>query len=185
VLRRASTFTGDFCPDPAPCAVTIAGAGNPHLSCDRIGPHILSRIIGRYGEDVELVETGIHGLALLDLIRKQDLLIVIDACIGSGPPGSVVLRDLSISERPSRGASAHQIGPMEAFLVARYLYSESIPKRSILITVETRGLGEQEERTACERAIQALDREIEAWRATRGQRKRPWKIMSNCTRSRD
>jgi hydrogenase maturation protease len=149
------------------CPITIAGAGNPLLSFDRIGPCVLSCIENRYGDEVELCETGTNGLALLDIIHRQELLIVIDACIGARPPGSVSVIDVAEIETIGRGASVHQLGPVEALIVGRYLYPERMPHRSLLLTVDTNGLDDRQESAACSRAIEALDREIEGWRAAK------------------
>jgi Ni,Fe-hydrogenase maturation factor len=119
--------------------------------------------------DVELCETGTNGLALLDILHCQDLLIVVDACVGSGPPGFIGITDMDSCETLSRGASIHQIGPVESLLIGRYLYPELMPQRSLLITVDTNGLEKDREDVACDQAIKVLDREIGAWRAAKAQ----------------
>jgi hydrogenase maturation protease len=118
---------------------------------------------------VELCETGTNGLALLDIIRHQDLLIVVDACLGSGPPGLVSLIDPSHIEHVSRGASVHQLGPVEALMIGSRLYPEMMPQRSLLITVDTNDLKEEDESVACEQVIRTIDREIQAWRLEKTQ----------------
>jgi hydrogenase maturation protease len=159
----------EFHRNDSSCPVTIAGAGHALLAIDAIGPQVLSRITHRYGNDVELCETGTNGLALLDILRRQELLIIVDACIGTGPPGSVSIIDPTLEETAIHGTSVHQIGPIEALQVGRLLYPERMPRRSLLIAVDTDGLKDDGEEAACERAIQALDQEIEAWRAAKTQ----------------
>ncbi len=165
MLSRTAIRSKEPGHDIGPCPVTIAGAGNPLLSCDRIGSRVLSLITNRYGKDVELWDAGTNGLSLLDILHRQDLLIVVDACFGEGPPGRVAVVDPATKETVSRGASIHQIGPVEALLVGRYLYPERMPQRLLLITVDTNGLTDGEEEAACQRAIQSLDFEIGVWRA--------------------
>jgi hydrogenase maturation protease len=143
--------------------VTIAGTGNSLVACDRIGHLVLSRITGRYGEDVELFEAGTNGLDLLDIIRCQELLIIVDACLGDGPPGSVTIVEPDLEAAVRQNTSIHQISAIEALLIGHFLYPERMPRRFLLIMVNTRGLESNEEDIACERAIQALDREIGAW----------------------
>ena len=69
--------------------VTIAGSGNWLLGHDRIGPRVLERVAGRWGDEVELVDIGTTSLALLDHLRGQELLLVVDACAGMASPGEV------------------------------------------------------------------------------------------------
>jgi len=61
----------------------------------------------------------------------------------------------------------HQIGPLETLIIAARLYPEDMPKRVVLIGIETEGMDERMEEAACEEAIAILDREIESWRRAR------------------
>jgi hydrogenase maturation protease len=145
--------------------VTVVGAGNRLVSCDRIGGRVLSQIAGRYGAEIELCESATNGLDLLDIIRCQDLLVIVDACLEDGPPGSVTVSEPNpeIMIRPN--TSIHQISAMDALMIGQYLYPERMPRRLLLITVNTKGLDESEEEVACEQAIQVLDHELAAWRS--------------------
>ncbi len=79
--------------------VTIAGSGNWLLGHDRIGPRVLNKIHGRYGLAVSAVDLGTSPLALLDHLYHQELLIVVDACVGHGKPGEVMLVELDLRAR--------------------------------------------------------------------------------------
>ncbi|VFM96535.1 MAG: hydrogenase maturation protease [Candidatus Kentron sp. G] len=145
--------------------ISIAGAGNWLISHDRIGPRVLRLIRGRYGPAVELCDIGTSGLRLLDYLRGQALLVIIDACLMNEAPGTIrVLEpDLRTPEDAFDGAagrSTHQIGPLETLALAQRLYRENMPRRVLLIMVETRGIDAATERAACREVVGALDRAL-------------------------
>jgi Ni,Fe-hydrogenase maturation factor len=81
-------------PEVARAPISVAGAGNWLVPWDRIGPRVLELLEGRFpGSDVELVDLGSTGLALLDSLRAQELLILVDASSLGGAPG--LIRELS------------------------------------------------------------------------------------------
>lgn len=147
--------------------VAVVGAGNWLIASDRAGPRVLERIRGRYGPEVELRDMGSAGLALLDHLHGQELMCLVDACLLGGPPGRVYVSELSFEGIPASVGSVHQIGPLETLTIAARLYPEQMPKRVILIGVETEGIDDQTEEIACEEAVAVLDREIENWRKAR------------------
>lgn len=138
-------------------AVTVAGAGNWLLGHDRVGPRVLERIRGRYGRAVELVDLGTDPLALLDHLHRQRLLVVIDACVGLGAPGDIRIVEADLERPLGRETSVHQIGPVETLVVARHLWPERLPDRTLLVMVETGDLDDAAEEELCTRAVAALD----------------------------
>ena len=153
--------------DPARVApVTVAGSGNWLLGQDRIGPRVLERIAGRWGDGAELVDIGTTSLALLDCLRGQELLLVVDAYLGPEPPGEVLVREPDLSAACPPSTSIHQIGPLEALAVGRELEPENMPRRVVLVLVQTRDLDPEAEARACDAVIDVLDREVEACQST-------------------
>jgi hydrogenase maturation protease len=138
----------------------VAGAGNWLLASDRIGPRVLAMAAERYPVGVELCDIGSTALSLLDSLRGQDLLIVIDACVGRGTPGEIFVIEPDLSAIPGRGTSTHQIGPVETLNIAQHLEPASMPRQTLLILVETGEFGAGDEEDACRRVIEVLDREI-------------------------
>jgi hydrogenase maturation protease len=125
--------------------LTLAGAGNALIAHDRIGPAVIDAFRACPLDDLEVVELRGGGLGLLDVLRGQDALIVVDACATGGAPGAqreVELPELLATPQPPQGMSLHQIGPLEALQVAAELYPERMPRRVILLLVETEGLDE-------------------------------------------
>lgn len=80
---------------------------------------------------------GLAGLALLDLLDGEPLLVVVDAVQLGAPPGTLHVLDW---ERvpPARGAavSVHGIGLREALDVGARLQPERMPRRTVLVGVE-------------------------------------------------
>lgn len=145
-------------------SITVAAAGNWIISCDRIGPRVLEDVERLAPRGVELADVGTSGLALLDRLHAQELLVVVDACVGRGRPGEVLVEDPDLLAPFGRDPSVHQIGPREALAVARHLTPEVMPARIRLVLVETGGLQEPDEDDAVRRAAGAVLAEIECWR---------------------
>ncbi len=144
--------------------VTVAASGNWMLGSDRIGPAVLERLEGRIADDVELADLGSGSLALLDHLRGQELLILVDACVGRGTPGEVMVAEPSANGVPSGWPSVHQIGPVETLAVARQLYPELMPEHVRLVLVETSTLDQELETRACREAVATVEREVAQWR---------------------
>lgn len=144
--------------------ITVAAAGNWIISCDRIGPRVLAEVERLAPPGVELSDVGMSGLALLDHLHAQELLVVVDACVGHGSPGQVLVEELDLLAPLGREPSVHQIGPREALVVASHLYPGEMPERVRLVLVETGGLEESGEDDAVRQAAEAVMNEIECWR---------------------
>ena len=69
----------------------VLGLGNPILCDDGVGIHVVRELRGRVnGRQVGVVETGLAGLRLLDLLTGYDKAIIIDAIkSGKGSAGDV------------------------------------------------------------------------------------------------
>lgn len=126
---------------------------------------MIEALEGRYGDDVELCHAS--GLNLLGCLRGQELMIVVDACIAGREPGSVWAQEPELERETVRETSVHQIGPVEALVVARHLYPDDLPRRVLLLLVETEALDEAREASATEQVIDFIDREVAAWRSRR------------------
>lgn len=144
---------------PSEAPVSIVGAGHFMISYDNIGPRVLELLEGRYDDKVvELICIGTAGLGLLDYMRGQSLLVVVDACVDDRQPGEVIVREIDFDVVPSRESSVHQIGPIETLQVAKHLYPETLPRRTLLVLVETRDTDEATQEHACRRVVELLDR---------------------------
>ncbi len=143
--------------------VSIVGAGTWLLSIDCIGPCVLERIQGRYGPEVELCEVGNTGLALLDHLHEQELMLIVDAGILDGNLGQIQVIEPDLDQPQTNFSSVHQIGPIETLAIAKRLFVDQMPKHVLLILVETSGMDDKLCTTACEQVIAILDHEIEKY----------------------
>jgi hydrogenase maturation protease len=140
--------------------ITVAAAGHFMVQHDTIGPRVLTRIEGRYPDaEVEVVDLGTSGLALLDRLRGQRLLVVVDACVGLGAPGALVERryDPDQQQAVGRETSVHQLGPLEALQIARELYPAQLPNHTVLLLVDTNGADDAALEAASARVVERLD----------------------------
>lgn len=142
-------------------AVTVVTAGNPFVSFDRIGPLVAEELLGQLPEQTELVNMGTDSLALLDLMRGQDLLLVVDACLGGTEPGTISITEPVFAKGRVSGTTLHHVGPQEVLTMASLLYPEKVPRRCKLILVETGGLLPDEVPEAAARAAEIVRREID------------------------
>lgn len=154
--------------NPAP--VTVVGCGNWRDRDDRVGPRALAALRGRLAPDVALADVGVTVLGLLDLLHGQELLVLVDACVGRARPGAVTILDADAADPPVGRPSLHQIGPLETLAVTRELYPDRLPRTIRLVLIETGGLAEEEEAAAVRHAVAAVEGEIDAWRRARAAR---------------
>ncbi len=88
-------------------------------------------------KDVRLCLLGVGGMAVVDELAGEELLIVVDAVQFGALPGSVhVLAWDQIPATQMRPVSGHGIGVREALQVCRKLYPEKMPEKIYLVGVE-------------------------------------------------
>jgi hydrogenase maturation protease len=87
------------------------------------------------GVRVEVLGTG--GLALLDGLDGEDVLIVVDAVQLGAAAGTLHVLDWdALPSAPGQAVSAHGIGVREAIDVGRMLCPERMPGRVVLVGIE-------------------------------------------------
>lgn len=70
--------------------IVVLGVGNLLLSDEGIGVHVVNKLMEMaLPPEVEVIEGGIYGLGLMNVVMGAERLIVIDAVRGGGPPGSI------------------------------------------------------------------------------------------------
>jgi hydrogenase maturation protease len=128
----------------APSDVLIVCIGNSLAGDDGLGEAVYERL-RRAPESMSsrLLLLGLGGLALLDYLRSQKLLIVIDAVQFNSQPGTVHVMDFDrIPAAETQAVSLHGIGLRETLCVAQLLYPDRLPNRIVLIGVEGRCFNE-------------------------------------------
>ena len=98
----------------------VIGCGNPDRGDDAAGI-LVARRLHQIGLDA-LEHTG-DGFALLDLWNGREEVILVDAMVSGGSPGSVSVWDPTTAPRNSNDyrCSTHVYGPAEAIELARVL----------------------------------------------------------------
>ncbi len=98
----------DLAPTPA---ILILGVGNILLGDEGIGVRAAEQLRNRADvpSHVRVVDGGTLGPGLMDAVMSCDLLLVLDAVLGPGEPGSLYrLEGDDLRKSLSFGASAHQ-----------------------------------------------------------------------------
>ena len=113
----------------------ILGLGNDLLADDAIGILAARRLQTRLGERADVVESSLHGLALLETFLGYDRALIIDAIqTGRHPPGTII--ELSPEDfRPVDVPSPHFAGLPEMIALAREL-DLPFPARIRILAVE-------------------------------------------------
>ncbi len=141
--------------------VTIVGAGNWLISNDRIGPKILSRLQNNFSQEVEIRTIGTVSLGLLDCMNRQDLMMIIDACALGRETGSIEVRQIDPDIIPYHDyPGLHQIGPLETLKIAAQLFPEIMPKKILMVLIETTNLKESDEEEIGSKAINLIHKEV-------------------------
>lgn len=138
--------------------MVVLGLGNLLLTDDGAGVVALHRLARAVRPDprVRFIDGGTLGLALLDFIEPESVLIMVDAVAAPGPPGTiVVLEGSDVAAAASAQLSSHQVGVADLLCAADQL--GRTPWRTVLVGVVPASLELGVERTpAVEAAIQAL-----------------------------
>ncbi|MGD8331609.1 MAG: hydrogenase maturation protease [Acidobacteriota bacterium] len=108
-------------PDTALSDTRVLCLGNELIADDGLGPAAAGRLRAIWPEDLDVVESGLSGLYLMEYLEGVARLLVIDSIqTGTVPPGTVlVLREQDF--QGARGSSPHYVGLFEALALARTL----------------------------------------------------------------
>lgn len=125
-------------PIPPRAPVLVLGLGNVLLGDDGAGPAILESLSEIYRDvaDVECVDGGTQGLALLGYLSGRKAVVILDAFSQGKKPGGVTVLDKSqiLAHSCSRASTAHEGNAGELLAVANLL--GDLPERVFLVGVE-------------------------------------------------
>ena len=151
-------------------SVAIVGIGNNLLTDDGAGIHALNLLAdGPADDDVDCIDGGTVGLALLDRLSAHDGLIALDAMILGKKPGTVTVlqgEDMDTHLRNQRG-SVHEVG-LSDLMDALRLRGE-LPDNRALIGIEPANMDWGTEPTpqvaaAVPQAADLARQLVQAWR---------------------
>ena len=99
----------------------VLGLGNELLADDAVGILVARKLAGEIRGWCDIIESSLHGLALLDILAGYDRAIIIDAIqTGRYPPGTVI--EMTPDDfRPTINPSPHFTGLPEMMRIARQL----------------------------------------------------------------
>lgn len=117
-------------------SILVLGIGNLLLSDEAVGVRIVEALEQRYRlpAQVEVLDGGTSGMELMEVMANRDHLIVADAVLTGGAPGSIaVLHDEEIPALFTRKISPHQLGLADVLMALRL--TEEFPRRLTLVGV--------------------------------------------------
>ncbi|MEW6532358.1 MAG: HyaD/HybD family hydrogenase maturation endopeptidase [Thermodesulfobacteriota bacterium] len=117
--------------------ITVLGVGNILLTDEGIGVRVVEELGRRYAfpENVQLIDGGTQGLWLMATIHESDHLIVVDAVLNRGEPGTLYRLEREDLPKGIRAKqSAHDSDLVEALNLCQLL--DMGPKSVVVIGVE-------------------------------------------------
>ena len=118
-----------------PMKTIVVGLGNDLIADDAVGVLAARELKAGLAGRADVVETAMHGLALLDIFLGYDRAILLDAIqTGQRPPGTVI--EIKASELdPVIAPSPHFAGLPEMLAIAHQLQLE-FPKEFRIFAIE-------------------------------------------------
>jgi hydrogenase maturation protease len=119
--------------------IEVICCGNILASDDGIGPIIAKELQSlSLPENVEVIDAGTPGLALLNMILEARKAIIVDATITGARPGTIRKLNLDQLEttRKELEISLHDLSIIEALRMAREVFPEKMPRELVVIGIE-------------------------------------------------
>ena len=116
----------------------LIGVGNPGRGDDGAGRVVVQRLAARNDCAFKLLEATGEATALMSAWTGSDDVVLVDACRGAGPAGSIHRFSPDDVERVARlqHASTHSLGVAAAIGLARAL--GTLPGRLVIYAIEAR-----------------------------------------------
>lgn len=131
--------TSRLCQPNSDAKMLVLGLGNPILTDDGIGIHVVRNVAAHCRrDDLTFVEASLGGLRLLDLMAGYDQAIIVDAIqTPDGRPGEIYRLHASDLQRSLHLGSSHDLSLSSALALGRAL-GTSLPSDDaiVLIAVE-------------------------------------------------
>lgn len=110
--------------------VLVAGVGNALRRDDGFGPAVAARLTS-LPAGVEVVETGIGGVALLqELLAGCDALVLVDAVDRGAAPGTVFVLEPEVADA-EHVPDVHLVDPQRVLAMAKGM--GALPKRIVVV----------------------------------------------------
>jgi hydrogenase maturation protease len=145
----------------------VACVGNVLRGDDGFGPAVAARLESSLPEGVELVETGIGGIALVqELLAGCDGLVLVDAIDQEAAPGTLFRIEPEVEEA-AHVADVHLTNPERVMGIAKAM--GALPERVVIVGCQPADVDELGQRlspqvgAAVERAADAVRETVSAW----------------------
>jgi hydrogenase maturation protease len=141
----------------------VVGIGSTIRGDDGVGVHAARQLKLRDAlPDVDIIELGTAGLALLDFVEGYDRLIVLDAITSGASPGTVNVLTGNDVARAAHLGVGHEADLPTTLALGRRLARRQIPKEVVVVAVEASDLHSFSERLtpAVEAAIEPALAEV-------------------------
>lgn len=114
----------------------IIGIGNRYRGDDGVGFYVICNLQDCDLQNVELMEVKPDGYSLIEVWKDRELVIIVDAAVGTGPPGTIKRFDALKEKIPSMlsPVSSHSISLAETISLAKSL--KQLPKRLYIFAIE-------------------------------------------------
>lgn len=117
--------------------IVILGVGNILLKDEAVGVKVVEELERRYRfpDNVRVVDGGTQGLWLMATIQEADHLIVVDAVLGKGEPGTIYRLERDDLPKGLRAKqSAHDSDLVEALNLCSLI--DAAPKSVVVVGIE-------------------------------------------------
>lgn len=118
--------------------IVVIGCGNILAGDDGIGIEVVKRIRTECSQKmVRVIEAGVPGLNLLNLMAGATKAILVDAVFAGGRTGQIYrFTDVNFPEQVIAPMSVHGIGLREALIWGRKFEPERLPGKVVIIGIQ-------------------------------------------------
>ncbi len=115
----------------------VVGIGSSIRGDDGVGLRVVQQLQARgLPKGVDAIELGIGGLALLDVLEGYDRLVVVDAMLSGGEPGTVVQLSGSEVARAVHLGEGHEADLPTVLELARRGLGGTMPAEVAVVAIE-------------------------------------------------
>lgn len=125
-----------------PISTAIIGCGNPNRSDDGVGPEVI-RLLHQImlPDNVAVFDAGTDGMAVMYQTRGVEKLIIVDAKVPEGNPGSIFKVPGELLEaQPPQSLNLHDFRWDHALFAGRKIYGDDFPKEVSVFLIEAQSL---------------------------------------------
>jgi len=121
--------------------IAVIGCGNPNRSDDGVGVEVARRLAPRARPDLEILDAGTDGMAVMFAARGCKTLVIVDACTTGAEPGTmfqVPASALTVPHRPTY--TLHDFRWDHALHAGRKMYGAEFPTDVTVLLIEARSV---------------------------------------------